>query len=149
MYRAAKIIAFFFKTRCDKKNKSKRRKNLRRNSLTKESKKGNNLRRNSFNNVLSMMTQNMGFKNQNISHEVASKAKESYETMIENSKAGEMCIVEKCFVFIGTTEQSLMLCALKQVSINVVTIDLLRIVLPHLLFIKFFNYFPSRIKTDY
>ena len=44
------------------------------------------------------------------------KAKESYEAMIENEKLGEVCIAEKCFVFIGTNpqEQSLMLCALKQ-----------------------------------
>ena len=44
------------------------------------------------------------------------KAKESYETMIENEKLGDVCIVEKCFIFIGTNpkEQSLMLCALKQ-----------------------------------
>ena len=44
------------------------------------------------------------------------KAKESYEAMIENEKLGVICVVEKCFVFTGTTEQSLMLCALQQIT---------------------------------
>lgn len=44
------------------------------------------------------------------------KARESYETMLENGKLGDVCVTEICFIFIGTNEgeQSLMLCALKQ-----------------------------------
>lgn len=44
------------------------------------------------------------------------QAKESYETMIENEKLGDVGVVEKCFIFIGVkpAEQSLLLCALQQ-----------------------------------
>ena len=44
------------------------------------------------------------------------KARESYETMLENEKLGDVCVTETSFIFIGSNEgeQSLMLCALKQ-----------------------------------
>ena len=44
-----------------------------------------------------------------------SRANESYEAMLKNAELGEICVAEKCFVFTGTTEQSLMLCALQQI----------------------------------
>jgi len=48
------------------------------------------------------------------------QAKESYETMIENEKLGDICVVEKCFIFIGVNpaEQSLLLCALQQLVLQ-------------------------------
>ena len=49
---------------------------------------------------------------------VRNKAKESYSEMLRNDRLGDMCILEKCFVFIGTKldEQCLLLCALKQLA---------------------------------
>ena len=49
---------------------------------------------------------------------VLKQAKDSYETMIENEKLGYVCMVEKCFIFIGINpaEQSLLLAALKQLA---------------------------------
>ena len=103
---SAKVITKLFRNNYDKHHTSRKK-----NSL-----EGNN--------IINMLGRMMQSKNMNgnelvISNEVKSKAKESYETMIENSKLGEICVVEKCFVFTGTTEQSLMLCALKQVGIAI------------------------------
>ena len=77
-------------------------------------------------NALDRISFNFSFRDNNNSHRrkiddklsktVASNGKESYELMIENSKLGEMCVIEKCFVFTGTTEQSLMLVALKHIT---------------------------------
>ena len=55
-------------------------------------------------------------KEHRMSKSAVKKATESYKTMIENEKLGDVCIVEKCFILIGTNpeEQSLMLFALKQ-----------------------------------
>ena len=80
----------------------------------------NSFRRNSFTGALDRIVQGAGLtqKDRNSNKCILLKAKESYEAMIENRKLGELCVVEKCFVFTGITEQSLMLCALKQVSIN-------------------------------
>ena len=40
--------------------------------------------------------------------------KESHRKMVENDKLGDACAAERCFVFTGAEEQSLMFCALKQ-----------------------------------
>lgn len=63
---------------------------------------------------------------------VRNKAKDSYRCMLRNERLGETCIVEKCFVFVGTKgdEQSLMLCALKHLVDHERMVRFLKLV-PH------------------
>ena len=100
--RAAKIIANFLKRSYDKRHFSTKPK---------------------FWDVFDRMAQGARFKNiqdrsggSKMKMIALSRAKESYERMIENEELGEICVVEKCFLFIGTTEQSLILNALKQIA---------------------------------
>ena len=106
--RAAKVITKFMKTSQRKRISSRKRCSLKRSS---------------FNNIFDRVGSDTGFKSmQKVINDKSSeranaaKAKESFETMIENSKLGETCVVEKCFIFTGTHEQSLMLCGLKQIT---------------------------------
>ena len=51
-----------------------------------------------------------------VSGNASVKAKESYETMLENEELGDVCVAETCFILVGTNsgEQALMLNALKE-----------------------------------
>ena len=52
-----------------------------------------------------------------VSDEVRRLAVESYQEMLKNDSYGDACLVQKCYIMIGTRpeEQSLIFCALQQI----------------------------------
>ena len=101
MCRAAKVIVKFMEKWCDD-MRCRKRGIARRNSIM-----GAFERITAFNNSNKPRIRRKS---------ILLKAKESYQTMIKNERLGEICVVEKCFVFTGTHEQSLLLNALKQIT---------------------------------
>ena len=102
-YRAAKTIVKFIEKLCDD-MRCRKRSSLRRNSMM-----------GAFERITAHST-SKDSKPRIRRKSILLKAKESYQTMITNEQFGEICVVEKCFVFIGTHEQSLLLNALKQIT---------------------------------
>ena len=52
-----------------------------------------------------------------VSDKVRRLAAESYQEMVKNDTYGDACLVQKCYIMIGTrpAEQSLIFCALQQI----------------------------------